>query len=124
MIEIGHTAEIWVLTVAVVAAAWSGIHRWRIAARDRVQQLRLDGFRGEMPLQATGVPWYRRLGSSIAGSRIIGTIEQQRLLKVLAAAGIKGRGNLANFIALKVCGAMILAGLVWVGVSYSYGGDG
>jgi len=63
-----------------------------------------------------GVPWYRRLGSSIAASPIIGTVEQQRLLKLLAAAGVRGRGNLANFIALKVSGALVLAGLLWIGL--------
>jgi tight adherence protein C len=53
-------------------------------------------------------------GSSIAASPLIGIVEQERLLKLLAAAGIKGRGNLANFIAMKVCGAIVLAGLGWM----------
>jgi tight adherence protein C len=65
-------------------------------------------------MQAAGMPSYRRLGSSIAASPLIGIVEQQRLLKVLASAGIKGSGNLANLIAMKVCGAIVLAGLAWV----------
>jgi tight adherence protein C len=116
MIEISHTTEISVLVVALAATILSGLHRWRIGERDRVQRLRLDGFRGAVPVQAADMPWYRRLGVSIAASPIIGIVEQQRLLKVLASAGIKGRGNLANFIAMKVCGAIVLAGLAWMTV--------
>ena len=104
-----------VLIAALATASWFGIKRWQIANRDRTQRLRLDAFRGAVLVQG-GVPWYRRLGSSIAASPIIGTVEQQRLLKLLAAAGVRGRGNLANFIALKVCGALLLAGLAWMGL--------
>jgi tight adherence protein C len=116
MIEISHTTEISVMGAAIGAAILTGLYRWRIAERDRVQQLRLDGFRGAGPVQAGGVPWYRQLGSSIAASPLIGVVEQQRLLKLLAAAGIKGHGSLANFIATKVCGAIVLGGLAWLGL--------
>jgi tight adherence protein C len=104
-----------VLIAALATASWFGIKRWQIANRDRTQRLRLDAFRGAVLVQG-GVPWYRRLGSSIAASPIIGTVEQQRLLKLLAAAGVRRRGNLANFIALKVSGALVLAGLLWIGL--------
>jgi tight adherence protein C len=114
MIEINQ--EIWILVAATAATILLGIKRWLIADRDRVQRLRLDGFRGAIPVRAADMPWYRRLGSSIAASPIIGIVEQQRLLKLLAAAGIRSRGNLANFIALKVCGALVLAGLIWMGL--------
>jgi tight adherence protein C len=116
MIEISHTAEVWILVAATVATLLFGFKRWRIADRDRVQRVRLDAFRGVVSGQVAGIPWYRRLGSSIAASPIIGTVEQQRLLKLLAAAGIRERGNLANFIALKVCSALVLAGLAWMGL--------
>ena len=116
MIEISHTTEVWILVAAIAATILFGLKRWRIADRDRVQRLRLDRFRGAIPVQAAGMPWYRRLGSSIAASPIIGTVEQQRLLKLLVAAGIRSRGNLANFIAMKVCGALVLAGLAWMGM--------
>src|SRR6516162_7769900 len=106
MIEISHTAEIWVLVAASVTAILFGFKRWRIADRDRLQRVRLDTFRGVVSGQIAGIPWYRRLGSSIAASPMIGIVEQKRLLKLLAAAGIRGRGNLANFIALKVCAAV------------------
>jgi tight adherence protein C len=42
------------------------------------------------------------------------------LLKILAAAGIKGRGSLANFIAMKVCGAIVLGGLAWMGLELTH----
>jgi tight adherence protein C len=113
-INVSHTIEISVLAAAIAITIISGPYRWRIADRDRAQRLRLDGFRGEVPVQAAGIPWYRRLGSSIAASPLIGVVEQQRLLKLLASAGIKGRGNLANFITMKVCGALVLAGLAWM----------
>jgi tight adherence protein C len=106
----------WVLVTAAAATILFGIKRWQIADRDKFQRRRLDEFRGAVPAQAGGVPWYHRLGSSIAASPIIGTVEQQRLLKLLAAAGIRGRGSLANFIALKACGALVLAGLAWIGL--------
>jgi tight adherence protein C len=122
MIELNtsHATEISVLVAAIAATILSGLWRCRIVQRDRVQRLRLEAFRGAVSLQAGGVPWYRQLGSSIAASPLIGIIEQQRLLKLLAAAGIKGRGNLANFIAMKVCGAVVLAGLVWVGLELGH----
>jgi tight adherence protein C len=115
-IDISHTTEISVLIAAIGATILTGLYRGRISERDRVQQLRLDGFRGAVPVQAGGVPWYRQLGSSIAASPLIGFVEQQRLLKLLAMAGIKGRGSLANFIAMKVCGAIVLGGLAWMGL--------
>jgi tight adherence protein C len=117
---ISHTAEFWMLTSALAVAAFAGLKRWRIADRDRVQRVRLDAFRGAIPVQTGGVPWYRRLGSSIAASPFIGVVEQQRLLKLLAAAGIKSHGSLANFIAMKVCGAVVLAGLVWIGLELGH----
>jgi tight adherence protein C len=115
-IYISHTTEIWVLAAAIGATILTGLYRWRIAERDRLQRLRLDEFRGVVPVQAGGVPWYRQLGSSIATSPLIGIVEQQRLLKLLVAAGIKARGSLANFIAMKVCGAIVLGGLAWIGL--------
>jgi tight adherence protein C len=120
MIEISHAAEISVLIAALGAAALTGFRRWRIADRERAQRLRLDGFRGAVSVRADCMPWYRQLRSSIAASRFVGIVEQQPLLKLLAAAGIKGRGNLANFIALKVCGAVVLAGLVWILIEWRH----
>jgi len=116
ILDFAHNAEIWLLA-AVLAAALSGCHLWRIARREEAQQLRLEAFRGAVPsAKPTGghLPWYQRLGSLIAVNPIVGTVEQQRLLKLLLAAGIKGRGSLANFVASKVCGAIVFAGLAWL----------
>jgi tight adherence protein C len=114
MIEVSHTAEFWILTSALCAAAFTGLKCWRISDRDRTQRSRLEAFRGAIPVQAGPLPWYRHLGGQIAASPFIGVVEQQRLLTLLAAAGIKSHGSLANFIAAKVCGAVVLAGLVWI----------
>jgi tight adherence protein C len=108
--DLTGNAEMWLLA-AIAVAAFSGFRLWRIAQREEVQQLRLQAFRGDttVDMQATGrLPWYRRLGVRIAASSIIGTVEQQRLLKLLATAGIKGGGSLANFVASKVCGSVVL----------------
>jgi len=111
---IDHAAEFWVLVSALTAAALTGFKRWLIADRDRLQRSRLDAFRGAVTAQNDGVSWYRQLGSQIAASPFIGVVEQQRLLKLLTAAGVKNRGSLANFIATKVCGAIVSAGLMWM----------
>ena len=118
MIHVSQTTQVLVLVAATVATVLFGLKLWRIADRDRVQRLRLDGFRGAVPAQASGVPWYRQLGSSIASSPLIGIVEQQRLIKLLVAAGVKGHGSLANFIALKVCGALVLMGLAWITLEF------
>ena len=114
--NVSQSAEIWVLVAAIATTIFTGLYRWRLADRDKVQRLRLEGFRGEVPPAQPGASWYRRLAGSIAASPLIGIVEQQRLLKLLAAAGSRGRGNLANFIALKVCCVLILAGLGWMGL--------
>jgi tight adherence protein C len=117
----GHAAELWLLA-AIALVALSGYRLWRIAQREEAHQLRLAAFRGAIPAappRATA-PWYRQLGSRIALSPIIGPVEQQRLLKLLAAAGIKGRGSLANFVAAKVCGAIVLATLAWLLIEWRH----
>jgi tight adherence protein C len=67
--------------------------------------------------------WHRRLGRLVAASPIIGTSEQQRLINLLAAAGIKGRSNLASFVASKLVGAVVLAGLAWLVVEWRQWSD-
>jgi len=111
-----HTMETCFLTAVILVALWSGSRLLGINRREKVQQLRLEAFRGAVAAVSmqTGPPWYRLLGSLIARSPIVGTAEQQRLLKLLLLAGIKARGSLANFIAIKVCSAVALAGLGWL----------
>jgi len=112
-------AETWILALSVAAALLSGFHLWRIARREEVQRQRLAALRGAATgasrmARMQGPPWYRRLGNLIATSPLIGTVEQQRLLKVLAAAGIKGHGSLASFVANKLCCAVACVGLMWL----------
>jgi tight adherence protein C len=111
-----YTAEMW-LFAAVLVAVLSGYRLWRTTQQEEGQRARLEGFRGAQISTGTEtvhLPWYRRLGIQIATSPIIGIVEQKRLLKLLAAAGIKGRGSLANFMTSKVCSAVVLAVLVWL----------
>jgi tight adherence protein C len=114
--EFSYTAEIWLLVAAVTAAVLCGFHLWRINRRDEVQRLRLEAFRAVVSAanQTGHSPWYRRLGTLVTASPIVGTVEQKRLLKLLAAAGLKGRGSLVNFVISKICSAVILAGLMWL----------
>jgi tight adherence protein C len=108
--------EVWVLAAAVAAAALSGYRLWRIAQREEVQRLRLESFRDASPVvtRKTSPSWYRRFGAWIATSPIFGSVEQQRLVKLLAKAGIKGRGSFANFVASKLIIAVVLGGSVWL----------
>lgn len=114
-------AELWLLA-AIAVVVLSGFRLWRIAQREEDQRLRLAAFRGAIPAatQSGAAPWYRRLGSRVALSPIIGTVEQQRLLKLLMAAGIKSRGSLANFVAAKVCGAIVIAALAWLFIEWRH----
>jgi tight adherence protein C len=113
--SIEDSAAMWLLA-SVLVAALSGYHLWRNAQREEAQRLRLEGFRGTIAtsVQADHLPWHRRLGIRIATSPFVGTVEQQRLLKLLTTAGLSGHGSLANFIASKVCGAVIFAAIAWV----------
>jgi tight adherence protein C len=111
--------ETWILALSLAAALLSGFHLWRIARREELQRRRLELLRGapgdpEAMVRAQRLPWYRRLGNFIAASPIVGTVEQQRLLRALAAAGLRGHGSLATFVATKACGAIALGGLIWL----------
>jgi tight adherence protein C len=112
--EFSANAELWLLA-AVLGAALSGFGLWQFAQREQIQRTRLEAFRGTVHATTKDPPpWYRRLGVLIAVSPIIGAVEQQRLLKMLVAAGIKGRGSLATFVAMKVCGAIFFLALAWL----------
>jgi tight adherence protein C len=108
-----------IFALALAAAVLSGFYLWRIGGfEDRADRLAI--LRGRTPSDSTrqnrrsGQPWYTRLGNIIAASPIIGIAEQERLLRALAAAGIKGHGDLATFTASKLCGAVALAALTWL----------
>ena len=114
------TPGILFLAAALAAAVLSGSRLLRMHSIDEAQQRRLARFRGEATavMQTRQMSWYRRFGTQIALSPFIGVVERERLFKLLVAAGIKGRGSLANFIATKVCGAAVLAGFAWLVVEW------
>lgn len=110
--------ETMLLVAAVAAAVLSAFHLWRIGAQEdrqhRLDALRITAIDRTDPESARRPRWYDRLGAVVAASRVVGIGEQQRLLNSLAAAGIKGHGGLARFVASKVCSALLLAVLAWV----------
>jgi tight adherence protein C len=108
--------ETVVLVLTLAAAALCAFHLWRIG-RQEDRRDRLMELRGPVVSRAVREPrprWYQRLGSMIAASPAVGTAEQERLLGVLAAAGIRGHGSLSGFVSSKLCGAFILAALTWL----------
>jgi tight adherence protein C len=111
-------AETTILVLALATALVSAFNLWRISRsddrRDRLAMLRARSLDPAKPGRVRGAPWYAWLGSLVAASPIIGIAEQQRLLGALASAGIKGHGDLATFIATKVCGAVGSAALLWL----------
>lgn len=112
MIRFFNDHEIVGLVVAILVAVLSGWKLLIINQREAVLQSRLDSYRGSAT-QPLELPWYRRLGSLVATSSLIGTVEQQRLLKLLALGGIKGGASLANFLAIKFCCAIACSFLSW-----------
>jgi len=108
--------ETVVLVLTLAAALLSAYHLWRIGRkedrRDRLMQLR--GAVVDRPVRERRPRWYQRLGSIVAASPVVGTAEQERLLGVLAAAGIRGHGSLSGFVASKLCSAFITAALLWL----------
>jgi len=120
-LTLSFTAEMWLVAAAVAAVVVLGLHLWRISRREEVQRLRLEAFRGATSAaNQTCQPWSRRLGTLIAASPMIGIVEQKRLLRLLTAAGIKGHGSLANFIAMKICGAIVLTGFMWILIEWQH----
>ena len=114
-------AEMCLLAAVVAITALSGFHLFRMTRRDQTQQLRLDGFRSVSSVVQYARPsWHRQLGRLLAASPIIGTSEQQRLIDLLASAGIKGRGNLSSFVASKLLGAVVFAGLAWLMIEWRH----
>jgi len=112
--------ETVVLVLTVAAALLSAYHLWRIGRqedrRDRLMALR--GAVVDRAVREQRPRWYQRLGSIIAASPAVGTAEQERLLGVLAAAGIRGHGSLSGFVASKLCSAFITAALLWLFIEW------
>src|SRR5260370_29995831 len=109
-------AGIVILVLTLAAALLSALHLWKIGKQeDRLDRLvALRGAPVDRPARERRPRWYQRLGSIVAASPAVGTAEQQRLLGVLAAAGIKGPGSLSGFVASKLCRAFISASVIWL----------
>jgi tight adherence protein C len=110
MIDPNSSAAIWwLVAVMLPAAGLAGWRLWVIDQRDRVQRLRLEAFRGRARVEIPS-------GWSQFSHRVapfVGQVEQQQLLKRLAAAGFKHHGSLATFIGIKVISATVLVALTW-----------
>src|SRR5215813_9530553 len=108
--------ETVVLVLTLAAACLCAFHLWRIGRqedrRDRLMELR--GPVIDRAVRERGPRWYQRLGGIVASSPAVGTAEQERLLRVLAAAGIRGHSSLSGFVASKLCSAFIPAALAWL----------
>src|SRR5215469_5484589 len=98
--------ETCLLVIAVATALLSAFNLWRIA-REEDRLARLESLRGTAPPETRRSRRLRprsfeRLGSIVAASRLVGRAEQQRLLAILYAVGIREQGDLARFVASKV----------------------
>jgi tight adherence protein C len=107
-----------IFILALGAALLSVLNLWRIAQHEGRQKRRIDAPRTPLqsaePAQAPRSPWYQRLGTMVAATRIIGTAEQEKLLAALVAAGVKGHGHLAALISAKVCSGASFVPLCWL----------
>src|SRR5262249_22476841 len=111
--------DICILVLAIVAASVSGLSLWRISqSEDRHKRL-LDAL-CRAPYQDTEasspprLPWYQRLGTLVAATKIISKAEQERLLVALVAAGIRGHGHLAALVAAKLFSSAAFVPLCWL----------
>ena len=105
-----------ILVLALAAAILCAFRLWRIG-RQEDRRDRLAGLcsaPSSLAVRVERVSWYARLGSIVAASPIVGIGEQQRLLGILAASGIKASNSLATFVASKVCGAFVVTALLWL----------
>src|SRR5271156_3583722 len=109
-----------ILVLALSAALLAAFNLWRVAQCEDRQRRLLDSLH-RAPLPGTEStrtpsrpPWYQRLGTAVAATRIIGAAGQKRLLASLLAAGVKGDGHLATLIAGKACSGAAFVPLCWL----------
>jgi len=112
--------ETAILIATFAAALLSAYYLWRIGRQeerlDRLVVLR--GAAVDRVVREERPRWYERIGRAIAASPAVGRAEQ-RLLGVLAAAGIKGQTSLSGFVSSKLCAAFVWAALVWLFLEWS-----
>lgn len=110
--------ETLIVALALVAALICATYLWSIGSREqrheRVVALRNRRTGGQAQAGPRRPTWYRLFGAIVAASPIVGRPEQERLLRVLAAAGIKGQGNLASLVATKAFAGLMVAVLPWI----------
>lgn len=102
-----------IVLLALMVALLTAFRLARIAKQEtrqaRLRALRTAWIEHADAEQPRRPRWYEKLAALLASSPlIVGKGEQERLLGVLAAAGIRRHGSLAMFIASKACSAMIL----------------
>ena len=116
MISGSISSEAWMLAGALALAGLSGLYLIRINKNEEIPRVRLQTLRTASPVaHQARRSWYWRIAGLLASNRIIvGRSEQERLLGLLASAGIKARGSLASFIISKVGTAVVAVGLVWL----------
>ena len=107
------------LVLALSVALLTAFNLWRIVQCEDRQKRLLDSLhRAPLPgtesTRTTRPPWYQRLGTTVAATRIIGAAGQKRLLARLLAAGVKGDGHLATLIAGKACSGAAFVPLCWL----------
>jgi tight adherence protein C len=100
------------------------LNLWRIA-REEDRLTRLEAFRAANPerpqiARVRRPRGFERLGSVVAASRLVGRAEQQRLLAILNAVGVREHGDLARFVASKVYSAMTVAATAWFFLEWSH----
>lgn len=98
------------LILAVLVLLGSGYFLIVTTRRDRVQQQRLEKFRGPVS-QPNHSAWADYLGNLL--SPIVGVVEQQRLQKLLGAAGFKHQ-SVAGFIGVKAATAISVSATLWL----------
>jgi tight adherence protein C len=106
----------WILVLALLCALVSALKLWRIGQSEDRQRRLLDAL-GRVPRHQRDTsrpPWYQRVGTTIAATRLIGRKAQKKLLATLVAAGVKGHGHLASLITAKVGGAATLVLIIWL----------
>jgi tight adherence protein C len=113
--------ETAIVIAAFAAALLSAYYLWRIGTQEeRLDRLvALRGAAVDRVVREERPRWYERIGRAIAASPAVGRAEQQRLLGVLAAAGIKGQTSLSGFVSSKLCAAFVWAALVWLFLEWS-----
>jgi tight adherence protein C len=119
------TNDLRVLALAVICALISTLKLWQIGRSEDRQRRILDAVRGIPSHQhdtsrPPRAPWYQRLGTAIAATRLVGTKAQEKLLATLVAAGVKGHGHLASLITAKLGAAAILVLLSWLIIQWRH----